>query len=618
MKTESNTLNLSQFLSTHNLLSVPPEQREYIWETQDALRLVSNLYSAYVSKETDYYLGTVNTYDEGAENQLEVFIIDGQQRITTLYLILMALWNYIDVTFDIPEHQMKELFNQVKVLCKTTRNIKKKGKNYYYKLHLFYNGGNEFIHDMLENKMDFPSTPQNGNTKHLKDNYGVIQNYLESTLETLDDAYDFLFYILDNTEIINLYQGSRSKAFKIFTIINDGGKKLTPLEFLRSTMLANNEDNSDMIEKWSEIYKLLDNEENQNEKNYSEFLTFYLLSSFPKSKNSINKNNLIDFILNKQDYNKRGDIYTSEHTYDDNDLLDDLLSGAIFFNKISNNLIENQSIREIFMQSNGKKQFSNFSLIAPLIYHVYKKHYNAHNTTEFDLFCHNLLVLYTKLITIASSKQINKNSQALFHDVIDNIRIKYIRDQESSKIEDLNNMLCRAEIKIKQDYKNVSTLFYDILKNTPIQHLENKTYKYILAKIYSYANEQSYGPCILENLLSQDTHIEHCTPQSSKAAWVNKIGNLFLLEKNVNTSIQDKTHEEKIKRYSEHSNLLMNKIIDPIWMDRTSYNNDTLGRFIQKIINSGYYPSDKWNVEEIDSHADLYIKILKMIFDNKY
>lgn len=333
MKTESNTLNLSQFLSTYNLLSVPPEQREYIWDTQDALRLVSNLYSAYNSKESDYYLGTVNIYNEGAENQFEVFIIDGQQRITTLYIILMALWNYIDVNFDIPDKQMKELFNQIRMLFKTTRNIKKKGENYYYKLHLFYNGGNDFIHDLMENDMNFSSTPQNGNTKHLKDNFQAIQNYFESTLDTLNDAYDFLFYILDNTEIINLYQSSRSKAFKIFTIINDGGKKLTPLEFLRSTMLANNNDNSHMIEKWSKIYTLLDNEENQNEKNYAEFLTFYLLSAFPKSKNSINKNNLIDYILNKQDYNKRGDIYTSEHAYNDHDLLDDLLSGADFFIK---------------------------------------------------------------------------------------------------------------------------------------------------------------------------------------------------------------------------------------------------------------------------------------------
>ena len=68
---------------------IPIYQRNYAWEEDEIASLIKDVYDSYLKDENrHYYIGTLVTYKRG-DNEYEV--IDGQQRLTTIYIILKAL-----------------------------------------------------------------------------------------------------------------------------------------------------------------------------------------------------------------------------------------------------------------------------------------------------------------------------------------------------------------------------------------------------------------------------------------------------------------------------------------------------------------------------------------------
>lgn len=67
---------------------IPIYQRNYAWENEEITALVNDVWDAYCQSKGTYFIGTLVTYDRG-DGRYEV--IDGQQRLTTLYLILKSL-----------------------------------------------------------------------------------------------------------------------------------------------------------------------------------------------------------------------------------------------------------------------------------------------------------------------------------------------------------------------------------------------------------------------------------------------------------------------------------------------------------------------------------------------
>lgn len=77
--------------SQRNTYEIPIYQRNYAWERDEIATLIQDVYDAYLKSKTDngrYYIGTLVSYHRG-ENVYE--IIDGQQRLTTVKIILTAL-----------------------------------------------------------------------------------------------------------------------------------------------------------------------------------------------------------------------------------------------------------------------------------------------------------------------------------------------------------------------------------------------------------------------------------------------------------------------------------------------------------------------------------------------
>ena len=78
------------------IYNVPVFQRPYSWDKPEVSVLLDDLYNAYrEDKETGYYIGNIIVQDNGEKvngNILKFDLVDGQQRITTFALMLLAIY----------------------------------------------------------------------------------------------------------------------------------------------------------------------------------------------------------------------------------------------------------------------------------------------------------------------------------------------------------------------------------------------------------------------------------------------------------------------------------------------------------------------------------------------
>ncbi len=88
---ESALWNLSDILSSSKDISIPIMQRKYVWDTVLVDKLIDDIFSI-GEKKPFHYIGSI-VYKEN-NKKTEIRILDGQQRLTTMFLILTALYSF--------------------------------------------------------------------------------------------------------------------------------------------------------------------------------------------------------------------------------------------------------------------------------------------------------------------------------------------------------------------------------------------------------------------------------------------------------------------------------------------------------------------------------------------
>lgn len=88
--------NLEQFV-------IPEIQRDYVWSKKDVNDVLDSIKDGFENEDIPY-LGFIYAYND-KDYVYKYFLIDGQQRITTIFLLLAAL--YYKLSKDFPEHLIK-------------------------------------------------------------------------------------------------------------------------------------------------------------------------------------------------------------------------------------------------------------------------------------------------------------------------------------------------------------------------------------------------------------------------------------------------------------------------------------------------------------------------------
>lgn len=267
----SDSQTFSGFVTGDKQFQVPLYQRNYSWEEEHVEDLWDDLVEA-VEMDRDHYIGTFLLMENGDEQGTTHSIIDGQQRLTTLMILLFELQERLD-----------ELGKET-----VARKIRGEYIARYGTQKLTLAGDDEtfFKRTILENMLDDDREGQKDDALSDVETNSPSQSRLLQTKELLseqltdgvpasaphDDPAEFytdLYQKIQSLPLLEYTVDSRSEAARIFQTVNDRGKDLTDLEITKSYLmhrvsLLEDGDQADAYiesiqESFNEIYDSIEN-----------------------------------------------------------------------------------------------------------------------------------------------------------------------------------------------------------------------------------------------------------------------------------------------------------------------------------------------------------------------
>ncbi|NEW60477.1 DUF262 domain-containing protein, partial [Sulfurovum sp. bin170] len=245
---------------------IPPYQRPYSWQLQHCKKLFEDLKREfYNEKKEGYFLGNI-VLAWSVESRDVFEVIDGQQRLTTLLLLLKVL-----LAFDSENSNIKNAIWIVDERSKKIKDERLRFSDYVMNSH--------FYKEVLELNLDSDVCNKEIDEQNLfMQNLCYFYTEIEemSQYEKIENFVDFLLY---DVSLLPIETGdgtakeAREKALTIFETINNRGLNLSNSDIFKARlyeMALNELEEENFISLWNKFEKSV------NEINYSIDNVFYI------------------------------------------------------------------------------------------------------------------------------------------------------------------------------------------------------------------------------------------------------------------------------------------------------------------------------------------------------
>jgi uncharacterized protein with ParB-like and HNH nuclease domain len=210
-------------------------QREYKWQSKQVAELIDDLATRFLESYEDghersaieryghYFLGSIIISDRNGQK----FIIDGQQRLTTLTLLLIFLHN---VQRGRPDHvALSELIFSEKY---ARRSFNLEVPERVPCMEALYN-----------NAAAFDDSGQGESVANIVGRYADIQDLFPDDLKGSALPF-FIDWLIENVHLVEITAYTDEDAYTIFETMNDRGLSLSPTDMLKGYLLASINDES--------------------------------------------------------------------------------------------------------------------------------------------------------------------------------------------------------------------------------------------------------------------------------------------------------------------------------------------------------------------------------------
>ncbi len=269
---------------------IPVYQRDYAWTSEQCEKLFEDIVLAY-KKDRPHFCGSFVYAPLNSKNHIDYYIIiDGQQRFTTLYILLKALADCAEDSAD-KESLEKYLYNEDKF---NRYNLDEKSK---LKLKPVKTD-NDQLQLLMSGQIDSMNKSKNGIIYH---NYMLFKKLIQEFLkEDADNSVMMIHDGMDNLICADIRLDQDDDAQEIFERINSTGIKLGLADLIRNYVLMTDDDQDRLYEDyWLPTQELLSKD--RLESYFLDYLNLKL-DGFTKESNAYS-----DF---KQVY--REGLYTNE------------------------------------------------------------------------------------------------------------------------------------------------------------------------------------------------------------------------------------------------------------------------------------------------------------------
>lgn len=505
---------------------VPDYQREYVWKDEQVEQLLADLLEAYeVDNKKPYFLGTIVTYNTGSTFEL----IDGQQRLTTFFLMLCAV-----------KHLYKKLGEQTALVENLIYSLTmdSEGNQFHsYHLQLQYEDAGNCL-ELIEKGTKKPvELTQSGEL--LFGAYELIYNFLEEKFSDLTQLRKFVAFLLNVTSFIRIETHDITDALKIFETINQRGKGLDPMDLLKN-MVFRQVDRSKFKElnmNWREITKAL---ESIDEKPLR-FLRYFIMANYDTSKEKdgiLREDQIYSWLSNNNDqcqYEEKPFQFVEKMKHD--------VNLYVKYRKAQGDDAGNMHLKNVTMLAGNSYKLHLMLMLAA-------SEMDEEALSKFKEVVESV-VYYTVINRITTN--ITERTFASWCSEIRRI----------TSAESLDAFVARAIIPTVTSWKQDNQSNFMRLG---LNSMQQYRIKFILGKITAYVDALRQGTSTVSDVtpyVQSTVEIEHIMPQTcydkgqyglseeEYPVYLNRLGNLTLLENSINKSIQNEGYEAKAKAYKQ-------------------------------------------------------------------
>ena len=453
-----NKQTIEQFLLNARTKSflIPEYQRPYSWTSDQIDTLFNDIWEftcneGGTDKEGTYFLGSIVSYENDRGEQE---IIDGQQRITSIFLLLRAIYTKLNGVEEKTE-EAKNFISKIEPLIWSTNKLT--GKVDYSSILLNSKVISETENETLKNILESGEIDKESEDNYSKNYNQILKLIEEKSVENALMIYQFIYALLNQVIILPITADSQETALTIFSTLNDRGLPLSDADIFKAKIynhLKSKEEKEEFIEKWKEL-----EEDTQNISESIQQLFYYYMFYLRALEND--RNSTTPGLRKYYSANKFKKLLEA-------DILDDLRKILNIWKVIddySKNRIENESwsenkdiLKVLDILTSYPNEFWKYPVIVYYLSHKDKKEFEI----KFLKFLRKLYVeLLKKYIEIPTINAVKANILKLNAEIINSD--KPVFDFKALPEDEIKE-------KIKTPHRNavrmlLKTLTYDIQDN---------------------------------------------------------------------------------------------------------------------------------------------------------
>jgi len=249
---DTEMLPVGRYLVNSKAIRVPEYQRSYAWTEDEVSQLWYDLIDSMDNKRPEYFIGPIVVKRASGG---EVELIDGQQRLTTILIMVSVLRSLFRTNGDSERADLlsTKFFGEKDIL---TLQASEK---------FFMNEENGLIfRDFISKEIGLPVIKgELGRHRNKNSNYLLIRSYL-TIVELLDDFTSQKFdrdkilsvftYMTENVKVLVLSVNDEADAYTIFETLNDRGRSLDTLDLLKNHLFAKAKSHlPEVKQKWAAL-----------------------------------------------------------------------------------------------------------------------------------------------------------------------------------------------------------------------------------------------------------------------------------------------------------------------------------------------------------------------------
>lgn len=535
---DTDTVSINDLLTNGKIYRVPQYQRDYSWREENWDDLWTDIVGV-ENEDRPHYMGAIVLQQQKDKSYS---IIDGQQRIATLSIIILAAIKNIQ---ELADANIETVSNSERIGLLRERYIgSKDAASLRYSSKLFLNENNDQFYQNYLLQLRAPINPTRlVATERLLWSafnyfYGKIKNYFSEQKDGERIASFVTDWVAEKLVFIQIVVEDELKAYTVFETLNARGIDLTVTDLLKNYLLALSSDSKvdqrQAQDQWNKIIQITDLDD------FPKFLRYYW-----NSRNDlVRKGNLFKAV--------RSSIKTAAGSFALLDELEKLAAVYVALEEPNDELWSDApEVRKLIREL----KLFRVTQCYPLLLNAYVRF----SPTEFEKVlrvCSVISFRYNVISGLNPNEQeavYNRAARGVFSGTLSNVT------QVASELKDI--------------YPSDEAFYNAFAAKSINTNRSKKIARYILFAL----ENQIAATGGRRDFEEESATIEHILPESFSSEWaesfsfdqqpnyVYRIGNLTLLEANKNRDCERKTYSEKLEIYKTSQYKITSAIDYPEW-----------------------------------------------------